>query len=81
MTSVATDMTVMRLDEIVGDLPLEDRLAFEKVFHVSTTRGELVMPESMHSWVVERFGNIDLVRQQKIIKVTNLATLEGVLFN
>jgi hypothetical protein len=79
--TVAADLTVMRLDEIVGDLPIEERLAFESVFHVSTTVGDLVPPETMHKWIEDRFGNIDLVRHQKIVKVTNVVTLEGVLFN
>jgi hypothetical protein len=81
MMTVASDTTVMRLDEIVGELPVEERLAFERVFHVSSTVGDLVPPESMHKWIEERFGNIELVRHQKIVKVTNVVTLEGVLFN
>ncbi len=79
--TVASDLTVMRLDEIVAELPVEDRLAFERVFHVSATRGDLVPPESMHRWIEERFGSVDQVRNQKIVKVTNVVTLEGVLFN
>jgi hypothetical protein len=79
--TVASEVSVMRLDEIVDELPVEERLAFERVFHVSATRGELVVPDSMRQWVEERFGNVDLVRQQKIVKVTNVVTLDGVLFN
>ena len=78
---VATEQTVMRLDEIVAGLPVEDRLAFERVFHVATTYGEVVPPETMHAWISERFGSVDAVRRQKILKVTNVVTLEGVLFN
>lgn len=79
--SVASDLSVMQLDEIVAELPAEDRAAFERVFHVSVSRGDLVPPEEMRSWIEERFGSVDLVRQQKIVKVTNVVTLEGVLFN
>lgn len=49
MTSVATDMTVMRLDEIVGDLPVEDRLAFEKVFHVRRPRAPGTLRDALPS--------------------------------
>jgi hypothetical protein len=35
----------------------------------------------MRGWIEERFGTVDLVRRQKIVKVTNVVTLEGVLFN
>ena len=79
--TVASDVTVMRLDEIVAELPLEERLAFERVFHVGVSQGDLVPPESMYSWIEERFGSVELVRRQKIVKVTNVVTLEGVLFN
>ena len=79
--TVASDVTVMRLDEIVTELSIEDRLAFERVFHVGVSRGDLVPPESMYPWIEERFGDVDLVRHQKIVKVTNVVTLEGVLFN
>ncbi len=79
--TVASDLTVMRLDEIVAELPVEERLAFERVFHVAATHGDLVVPETMRSWIEERFSSVDLVRQQKIVRVTNVVTLEGVLFN
>ena len=79
--TVAADLTVMQLDEIVAELPVEDRVAFESVFHVAATRGDLVPPETMRNWIAERFGEPELVRHQKIIKVTNIVTLEGVIFN
>jgi hypothetical protein len=79
--TVASDLTVMRLDEIVEELPAAEQHAFERVFHVSVTHGDLVPPESMVRWIEERFGNLDTVRKQKIVKVTNVVTLEGVLFN
>jgi hypothetical protein len=79
--TVATDMSVMRLDEIVAGLSMEDRLAFERVFHVSVSEGDLVPPDTMRPWIEQRFGDVDTVRSQKIIKVTNEVTLEGVLFN
>jgi hypothetical protein len=78
---VTTEQTVMRLDEMVDGLPLEQRLAFERVFHVAVTHGEVVPPPSMRQWIVERFGSVDAVQRQKILKVTNVVTLEGVLFN
>ena len=79
--TIALDSTVMDLDEVVAELPVEERLAFERVYHVSATTGDLVPPEEMIPWIEQQFGNADLVRRQKIVKVTNVATLEGVLFN
>jgi hypothetical protein len=79
--NVTSDVSVMQLDEIVAELPIEERLAFERIFHVSAAYGDLVPPDAMNPWIEKTFGSVDLVRRQKIVKVTNVATLEGVLFN
>src|SRR3990167_9386815 len=78
---MVSDISIMQLDEMLAELPMEDRLAFERVFHVSVSHGDLVPPPEMHAWIEQRFGSLDLVRHQKIVKVTNVVTLEGVLFN
>ena len=39
------------------------------------------MPPSMHSWIEERFGSVESVSTQRVVKVTNLVTMEGALFN
>ncbi len=79
--TTTSQLSVMHLDEIVAGLPVEERLAFERIFHVGVTEGDLVPPESMLPWIEEQFGDVDRVRKQKIVKVTNVVTLEGVLFN
>jgi galactose-1-phosphate uridylyltransferase len=76
-----SEVSIMQLDDILAELPAEERVAFEKVFHVSVSSGDLVPPPEMRGWIEQRFGSEDLVRHQKIIKVTNTVTLEGVLFN
>ena len=35
----------------------------------------------MRPWVEQRFGPLEAVQRQRIVKVTNLATLDGALFN
>ena len=35
----------------------------------------------MHAWIESSFGSVDAVREQRIVKVTNLVTLQGTLFN
>lgn len=79
--TTTSDTSVMHLDEIVAELAVDDRLAFERIFHVGVTQGDLVPPDSMRAWIEEHFGSVDLVRRQKIVKVTNVVTLQGVLFN
>lgn len=47
--TMTSDLTVTRLDEIVAELPVEDRLAFERVFRVNVSCGELMPPETMRA--------------------------------
>ena len=69
------------LDERVATMPTAARAIFDRIFHVSVTTGQIVPPESMESWIEKQFGSVDAVRTQRIVKVTNLITMEGSLFN
>lgn len=69
------------LPQLVEDLFPEDQALFGRIFDVSATTGQLDPPESMHGWIENSFGSVDAVREQRIIKVTNLVTLQGTLFN
>lgn len=73
--------TILDLENLVAALPPEDRAIFGRIFHVSTTFGEVVPPESMYDWIAKYFGSVDAVRRQKIVKVNNRVTLEGALYN
>ncbi|MGQ9599721.1 MAG: hypothetical protein ACUVWZ_09915 [Anaerolineae bacterium] len=73
--------TIAHLDDLVATLPVEDRLRFERIFHLQVTAGQTVPPETMFPWLTDLFGSVEAVRQQRIIRVTNLVTLEGTLFN
>jgi hypothetical protein len=73
--------TISHLDELIAGLPIGERQRFERIFHVVTTKGEVVPPESMRGLIGRQFGSVDAVREQRIVKVTNLITLEGSLFN
>jgi len=59
--------------------PERDRLA--RIYHIVSTIGRLVPPLEMHAWIEQLFGSVAAVEEQKIVKVTNLITLEGALFN
>jgi hypothetical protein len=77
----ARQRCITELDALVAALPAEDLVRFERIFHVAVTIGEVVPPESMHSWIEGYFSSVDAVRRQRIVKITNLVTLEGALFN
>jgi hypothetical protein len=62
-------------------LPDAEREAFERIMRVVVAQGELVLPDSMVDWVQRSFGSTEAVKRQRVIKVTNLITLDGALFN
>ncbi|WP_207955821.1 hypothetical protein [Rubrobacter marinus] len=45
------------------------------------TKGRLELTEEMRPFVERSFGSVEVVREQRIVKVTNRVTLEGTLFN
>lgn len=79
--AITTTKTITDLPTLIGDLPAEDRRLCERLFHVSAVTGEIVAPEAMSAWITKFFGSVEAVRRQRIVKVTNLVTMEGALFN
>jgi len=69
------------LEALAQRLPRGAREAFYRIFLVNTSLGRLDPPASMHDWVEKHFGSVDAVRTQQVVKVTNLVTWEGSLFN
>lgn len=72
---------IIDLPDLVASLPAEKRTLVTRIFRISAATGSLVPPESMRNWIVEHFGSTESVKRQKIVKVTNLVTMEGTLFN
>ncbi len=79
--TLAPNRTIMALDEVVAALPHAQRSLFERIFQVSVSHGTLVPPPEMLPWIERQFGSVDATVNQKIVRVTNLVTLDGVLFN
>lgn len=73
--------TINHLPRLLEALPADDRARFERIFHIVVTEGEAIPPQTMYPWIVARFGSVEAVRRQPIIKVTNRVMLEGALFN
>jgi hypothetical protein len=76
-----SEKQITNLPRLVESLSPEDKALFGRIFDVSATTGRLDPPESMHGWIGDSFGSVDAVREQRIVKVTNLVTLQGTLFN
>jgi hypothetical protein len=72
---------MVHLEQMVQALAPAERERFQRIFQVDTTVGELCSPPSMNEWIQKHFGSIEAVQKQRIVKVTNLITVEGALFN
>ena len=69
------------LDELVAALPTAERELFEGIFQISTSTGRLNAPAAMHDWIEGYFGSIEAVSEQRIVRITNLITMDGAFFN
>ena len=72
---------ITNLEEIIDSLSAEEKRLFQRIYAVTTVVGELRPPQSMEQWVRQQFGSVDAVTRQKIVRVTNMVTYEGALFN
>ena len=78
---MTTERQVTDLPALIEGLSAADRTLARRILDVSATTGRLDPPEGMRAWIERSFGSVDAVRAQRIVKVTNLVTLEGTLFN
>lgn len=78
---VTVTKSITDLEKIRNNLPEDQRNLFNRFFRVDTAVGRLQAPAAMEPWINKNFGSLGRVEQQQIIKVTNLLTLEGALFN
>ncbi len=79
--SVARRTGIADLDDVVDSLPKAEKKLFRRIFHLSVVVGALDPPQEMLPWLEKQFGSVAGARTQKIVKVTNMVTFEGALFN
>ena len=73
--------TIIDLERCVANLPAPERHYFERIFRVDSVVGITRPPRSMYEWIQRQFGEVRELLQQTVVKVTNLVTMEGALFN
>lgn len=74
-------MSVFELPRLAEKLPARENKLWHRIYAVDVLEGKLKLASGMRSWVKEKFGSVAEVENQKIIRVTNLITGEGALFN
>ncbi|MBI4234111.1 MAG: hypothetical protein HY686_06695 [Chloroflexi bacterium] len=72
---------IAHLESRLSALSSEEQSLFRRIFRVSSAVGTLRLPETMLPWVTARFGSPQQVERQQVVRVTNLVTWEGALFN
>lgn len=73
--------SILDLEELVAGLPPAVAAAARRIFAITASTATLEAPAEMEAWITRAFGSVDAVRSQRIVRVTNLVTLEGALFN
>jgi hypothetical protein len=73
--------TIATLPQMIDSLSDESRERFHRIFRLSSTVGYLTPPPVMEPWIERFFGSLQAVQTQTIVKVTNIITWEGALYN
>lgn len=75
------ERTIADLESLVDTLPAAERERFARIFLVTTDTADVVVPPTMRAEVEALFGGVEPVLRQTLVRVTNLITLDGTLFN
>jgi hypothetical protein len=59
----------------------KDKELFDRIYWVQENRGELNPPREMISWIESQFGDLEKVKNQDFLRITDLITYEGAIFN
>lgn len=73
--------SIFNLPELIAALPDDLHTICERLLFVERVYGTPVPPPSMQDWIIRRFGTLDRVCEQTIVKTTHLWTLETAFFN
>ena len=52
----------------------------DRLLEAVSIEGSTLPPASLEPWLLDTFGSVDAVRHQRLVRVTNLATLESAVF-
>jgi hypothetical protein len=72
--------TILDLPERIARLDGEARERVARLIEAVLIEGSTVPPSTLERWLRETFGSVEAVRHQRLVRVTNLATLESAVF-
>ncbi|MDQ2673128.1 MAG: hypothetical protein M3Y40_00550, partial [Chloroflexota bacterium] len=71
---------ILELPSRIAALSGEARARADRLLEVRAISGRTDPPASLEPWLKDTFGSADAVRNQSMVRVTNLATGEGTVF-
>ncbi|HEX7068573.1 MAG TPA: hypothetical protein VF295_10315 [Candidatus Limnocylindria bacterium] len=71
---------LLGLPSRLAGLEGEARERADRLLDVRVVTGRTSTPRELEGWLARQFGSADAVREQRVVKVANLATLEATLF-
>ena len=75
------ERSIVDIEAAAGALPSDARARFDRIYRAAVYETELRAPAEMVPWIERTFGSLAAVRRQRIVRVDNLVTGEGALFN
>lgn len=80
-TSSTVCIGISNLSEAVESLPGEQKQLFNRIFRINTAEGHVDPPTEKLPWIEKQFGPLSNVLEQKVVKIMNVVTFEGALYN
>jgi hypothetical protein len=72
--------SILELPERIAVLSGPARQRADRLLEAVAIEGSTVPPATLEPWLRDTFGSVEAVRHQRMVRVTNLATLESTLF-
>lgn len=71
---------ILELPARIAALDADTRVRADRLLDVQAIEGWTDPPPELHSWLEATFGSVDAVRDQSLVQVTNLGTLDATIF-
>jgi hypothetical protein len=71
---------ILELPRRIAVLDPRARAAVDRLLDVQVIEGSTVPPAALEPWLRTTFGSADAVRHQRLVRVTNLASLDAAVF-
>lgn len=75
------ELKITDLPKLINKLPKKDKELFNRFYSFEISDSKLSIPTKMETWIKNKFGSLEKVKNQKVVLINNNFTKEGSLFN